>query len=326
MNTSLYNRYIAAKIAKTHNDPYFFKWNPNSPKEIFDPLSDSNIRINRVYASPAVILFFYPFSALKFSTLKMIWMLLEWLFIILAILLLANSSNIDANKRMIFAILLLIFPNSYFWTTHLIKGAFFIFFIFGVALYIFLYKKRREYKIFSSFLLGFISLFYPASMVFALFVFARKKFSEISFFISGCLLNFIVTSLILGKNIWFSYLKMLQIHILEKIPYQLPIEMQFKSDLADLLKEKLLYIMNDRKLYDFTLYFQDKTIFYLLLSAILLIFIYLFYKSKTFERRFFFTLLTMIFLQIIMPVPFYLYHNLIFMPIIALYIIDVKTV
>ena len=106
MNTSLYNRYIAVKIAKIHYDPYFFKWNPNSPKEIFDPLADSNIRINRIYASPAVILFFYPFSALKFSTLKMIWMLLEWLFIILAILLLANSSNIDANKRMIFAILL----------------------------------------------------------------------------------------------------------------------------------------------------------------------------------------------------------------------------
>jgi len=168
----LRNRVVGVRVLLNEEDPYFFKWEQDTPEEFVDARDFySNFPMSRLTVPPSVLLLHSPF----------------WI------------------------IGLLIIASSFFWRLHIDKGQIYILFLFMIILSYWLVKKKDNY-ILSGFILGLTVSFRPPVILMGIPFLIKKKWKFIISGITGMLISFVSSLFIAPFPFWKSYFNSMEFH------------------------------------------------------------------------------------------------------------------
>lgn len=77
----LRNRVVGARLMDKGIPPYFFKWNPSYPEELYDPIDNRcNIKNNMITSPPSVLMLLEPLGRLSYMHICRIWIVIHYIF------------------------------------------------------------------------------------------------------------------------------------------------------------------------------------------------------------------------------------------------------
>ncbi|MCK5050856.1 MAG: DUF2029 domain-containing protein [Candidatus Cloacimonetes bacterium] len=208
----LRNRVVGVRVLSDGEDPYFFKWDQNTPEEIVDARDFySNFPMSRLTVPPTVLLLHLPFASIPYKTQQILWAFIQWLLLLLSIILLSNTTYSIIKKKIIWIMGLLIIASSFFWRLHIDKGQIYILFVFLIILSYWLVKKKDNY-ILSGFILGLTASFRPPVILMGIPFLINKKWKFIFSGLAGILISFVSSLVIAPLSIWKSYFNSMEFH------------------------------------------------------------------------------------------------------------------
>ncbi len=208
----LRNRVVGVRVLLNEEDPYFFKWEQDTPEEFVDARDFySNFPMSRLTVPPSVLLLHSPFASIPYKTQQILWAFIQWLLLLLSIILLSNTTDSIIKKKIIWIIGLLIIASSFFWRLHIDKGQIYILFLFMIILSYWLVKKKDNY-ILSGFILGLTVSFRPPVILMGIPFLIKKKWKFIISGITGMLISFVSSLFIAPFPFWKSYFNSMEFH------------------------------------------------------------------------------------------------------------------
>ena len=245
----LRNRIVGSRLLIEGLDPYFFQWNSNLSPRLLDPLNDSSFTRTRVTVTPAVLFLYCSIAKLSYLKIRIIWLIVQWLFLLTTILIFVKLSSSKLQAKLVIILGLLFFSGSLFWRIHIERGQTYILYTFLLAVSYFLLKQSFKYRqILSGIFLGFtITTRLPIILVLLPFLIYRKL-SFITGAIVGIILSITVSWPVCNLKIWQSYLKSMLGITQFFAKYQTPDVAVFKQK-ANNIYPKVIEGMNNLKRY-----------------------------------------------------------------------------
>lgn len=208
----LRNRVVGTRVLLDEEDPYFFKWEQNTPEEFVDARDFySNFPMSRLTVPPTVLLLHSPFASIPYKTQQILWAFIQWLLLLLSIILLSSTTDSIMKKKIIWIIGLLIVASSFFWRLHIDKGQIYILFLFMIILSYWLIKKKDN-QILSGFILGLTASFRPPVILMGIPFLIKRKWKFILSGLAGMLISFVSSLFIVPFSIWKSYFNSMEFH------------------------------------------------------------------------------------------------------------------
>ncbi|MEA2095910.1 MAG: glycosyltransferase family 87 protein [Candidatus Cloacimonadota bacterium] len=208
----LRNRVVGTRVLLDGEDPYFFKWNQDTPEEIVDARDFyPNFPMSRLTVPPTVLLLHSPFASIPYKTQQILWAIIQWILLLFSILLLSNTTDSIVKKKILWIIGLLVIASSFFWRLHIDKGQIYILFLFMITLSYWLIKKKDN-QILSGFILGLTASFRPPVILMGIPLLIKKRWKFIFSGLAGMLISFVSSLFIAPLSIWRSYFNSMEFH------------------------------------------------------------------------------------------------------------------
>ena len=312
-------------------DPYNYNWNDSMSEKLLDPKEGHPPGPSRSTYSPSLLTFYIPLSFLPYKIIRHLWWAVEWILMFSSIGLLCSIIK-DKNKKFYFlSISLFFFCSSYMWRLHLERGQYYVILIFILSLIIVYLKEWQKYRKRIGFFLGFLVSLRITYLPIILYMIIFKKF-KIAFSAIITFLSIVIfTSLISGSNIWQSYLN--NINEWEQILVDPSNRSAHEWKSSYPVNAEGLNFRNflERKSYNESLWLRLKNDFkivydydinnYIIILLNLIFILIAFFKSKKSD----FMLVFLLMLFFINMFSFlgpqrHLYTNIIFLPMIAIFI------
>ncbi len=87
----LRNRVVGTRLLLEDEDPYFFKWQQDTPEELVDARDFySNFPMSRLTVPPSILVLHAPFTSIPYKTQQILWAFIQWLLLLLSIFLLVD--------------------------------------------------------------------------------------------------------------------------------------------------------------------------------------------------------------------------------------------
>ena len=206
------NRVVGVRVLLDGEDPYFFKWEKNTPEEFVDARDFySNFPMSRLTVPPTVLLLHFPFASIPYKTQQILWAFIQWLLLLLSIILLSNTTDSIIKKKIIWIIGLLIIASSFFWRLHVDKGQIYMLFAFLIILSYWLVKKKNN-QILSGFILGLTVSFRPPVILMGIPFLIKRRWKFIFSGLAGMLISLVSSLFIAPISVWKSYFNSMEFH------------------------------------------------------------------------------------------------------------------
>ncbi|BAZ09047.1 hypothetical protein NIES4071_08530 [Calothrix sp. NIES-4071] len=202
----LRNRVVGARLLIRGLDPYHFKWSPGNDERLLDPLDWPTIPVTRTTVNPSILLFHSIFANLPYFTQRIIWLVIQWFFLIASVFILIKNNLHDLRTKSILITILVFISGSLLWRLHIDVGQFYIVYVFLLALAYQCFNSEVKYRnALGGFFIGLAACFrFPIIiMVLPMIIFKKVKMltsTLLSFF--SCLL---VSVLLTGLQVWQNY-------------------------------------------------------------------------------------------------------------------------
>ncbi len=208
----LRNRVVGTRVLLNGEDPYFFKWEQDTPEEIVDARDFySNFPMSRLTVPPTVLMLHSPFASIPYKMQQILWAFIQWLLLLLSVILFSNTTDSIIKKKILWIIGLLIIASSFFWRLHIDKGQIYILFVFLISLSYWFAKREKNY-ILSGFILGLTASFRPPVILMGIPFLIKRKWKFIISGLAGIIISFISSLFIAPFSIWKSYFNSMEFH------------------------------------------------------------------------------------------------------------------
>jgi len=105
----LRNRVVGVRVLLDGEDPYFFKWEQETPEEIVDARDFySNFPMSRLTVPPTILMLHAPFAGVTYKTQQIFWAIMQWILLLMSIIMLSNTTDSIIRKKVIWIIGLLL--------------------------------------------------------------------------------------------------------------------------------------------------------------------------------------------------------------------------
>ncbi|HPR17877.1 MAG TPA: glycosyltransferase 87 family protein, partial [Candidatus Cloacimonadota bacterium] len=193
-----------------HKNPYFYKWQDADSVKLLDPRDNPHSEVNRVTVPPTVLQLFAPLSLLKYSTIRQLWLILQWIMFLAAIMIFSGSVQNKTTKRLIWICSLFFIGTSFFWRLHVERGQIYIFYVFLFGLFYWFFAKKSD--MIAGILLGLLIALRPTFIIVIIPLLLLKKWKLSIFSVIGICLTICLSILISGWDVWANYLTAMDIH------------------------------------------------------------------------------------------------------------------
>jgi len=232
----LRNRVVGTRVLLSGEDPYFFKWNNNTPEEMVDARDlYSDLPVSRLTVPPSVLLLHTPFREIPYKTQQIIWAIMQWLLLLISIILLSSLTESTVKKKIIWIIGLFLIASNYYWRTHIDKGQIYILFVALIIVAYWVLEKKKD-DILSGFILGITASFRPTVILFGIPFLIKKRWKFIVSGITGILLSLSLSLIITPLSVWKSYFRSVEFHEKFHLLIIQPIYQLYKSQIVDGVK------------------------------------------------------------------------------------------
>lgn len=137
----LRNRVVGARMQKDGLSPYFYKWKKGDGLRYYDPNNFDSLRVSNITASPFFHYLLYPISDLPQRTISVIWLIAEYLMLVIIVLLaLALATTRLQQWLVIITACLLLLTEA--WKMHMGKGQNYICIVLGAMLFYYCLRKK----------------------------------------------------------------------------------------------------------------------------------------------------------------------------------------
>jgi hypothetical protein len=200
------------------HSPYFYKWKSLDGIRYYDRQNFSNLSFSNVTATPFFHQLLYPIANLPQRSLSKLWLVLEYLSVILMVVLALRMVSTQRNKIVVLlTALLFLFTNA--WTRHVWLGQLYIFV--PLLAMLFYYFLTRPHSLLNASLAGIfavsIVLIRPTTVLFLLpFLLLIRRYSGkylLSFFMSDLIILLLAFGSSSSRMYWSDYRKALSEHV-----------------------------------------------------------------------------------------------------------------
>ena len=154
MNTLKYgaidlrNRVVGTRLLLKGEDPYYFKWNNDTPEYYIDARDFfKDLPVSRVTITPTFLLLHAPFAKINYKTQQILWAIFQWIMLIFIIVIFTKITDSEIRSKIIWIIGLLLIAGSFFWRLYIEKGQLYIFYVFLIVLAYWISKKDFKYNL-----------------------------------------------------------------------------------------------------------------------------------------------------------------------------------
>jgi len=190
MSNDLRNRVVAAGLLNEGINPYFYKWTPGESIKYLDPRDFPSRSVSRVTVPPTVLVIQSMFIELSYKVQKYLWLLFQWLALLLSIFFLTADIKDKNNKILLSLSMLVIFSGAWFWRFHVDAGQLYIIYVmlFSASYYI-MKKNNNSNSFISGLILGFLAGLRPNAIIFFIPLIVLRKIRVMLGVFLGFLIN-----------------------------------------------------------------------------------------------------------------------------------------
>lgn len=199
--------------ALQHNQKeiYFYKWQKGDAEKYFYYSQRPTQLINGITATPLLLWTHSALISLSYCDIKLVWLVIELLFLFASVLLLLQSTAKFEKKIVILFGFILFFACSPNWFVHIESGQVYIIFAFTFSLYYWLDKKDFIHKkYYQSILISLTIFFRPILIISVLYFLFKRDFEIIKKGIVSFLIIGTLTLFLYPISNWVSYQKAMQ--------------------------------------------------------------------------------------------------------------------
>ncbi|MCF7815158.1 MAG: glycosyltransferase 87 family protein [Candidatus Cloacimonetes bacterium] len=207
----LRNRVVGARVWLDGRDPYFTKWDENTPDYFLDGRDYFyDLPVSRCTVTPSFLMLHLPLASINYKTQQYIWFILQELMLLTTIYILAFLAK---NKFKLVLIIGFLFQfGAYFWRFHVANGQIYVLFLFMITLAYLFVKSNLKYSSFwAGLILGITATWRPPLLIMGIPFLIFKKWKLISGGFCGIVLGFVSSLFINGIDIWRSYFAAMKI-------------------------------------------------------------------------------------------------------------------
>ncbi len=206
----LRNRVVGARLLLDGSDPYYTKWDENTPEYFLDGRDFYGLPVSRCTVTPALLALHVPLAKLPYKTQQYIWFALQEILLLASIFLLAKMAK--ERYKFILIIGFMFQVGGYFWRFHVANGQVYILFLFMLILaYIIAESKRKSSSFWSGFLLGFTVSWRPPVLIMGIPLLIYRKWKMLFGGFCGVVSGILSSFLIAGIETWQSYFSAMKI-------------------------------------------------------------------------------------------------------------------
>ncbi|MDO9577107.1 MAG: glycosyltransferase family 87 protein [Candidatus Cloacimonadales bacterium] len=207
----LRNRVVGTRNLLVENDPYYTKWDVETPEYFVDGRDYQWLPVSRCTVPPSFLVLHVPFAKISYKTQQYLWFAAQELLLIFSILLLAKAAG--KKYKIVLIIGFMFFLGSSFWRFHVANGQIYILFVFIITAAYLVAKSTFKYRDFwSGFILGLAASWRPPMILMGLPFIFYKKWKLIFGGIAGIIVGFLSSLLLTGISTWQSYFSAMKIH------------------------------------------------------------------------------------------------------------------
>lgn len=202
----LRNRIVGSRLLMKGLDPYHFKWTPEFPETLLDPLDKPASPVTRTTVTPSVLVLLTPIAILPYKTIRLLWFIFQWTALLLCLYIFSKSSKSSEKAKLIWFICLVFIAGSHAWRFHIERGQIYILYvvILTVAYRLFLASDRWS-SIFSGLLIGLVASMKFTVIFFGLPLLIYRRWKSLIGALAGFILGFVGPIFLGGIQIWISY-------------------------------------------------------------------------------------------------------------------------
>jgi hypothetical protein len=208
---ALRNRIVSARYMHAGQDPYFSKWHEGQSDKFLDPIDSPELEVNRCTVPPSLLLIHEPLALLDYSSIKIIWFLLQVAALgLIIILFLKLASGREERELVIIAATFIIVSDS--WHLHVERGQMYIFY--ALLLTIAYWLSQKKFKLSSEasgFVLGISTWLRPTLILMNIPLLIAGKWRMIAGHMAGLLSGLIISLLAGQQAAWESYFKAMKL-------------------------------------------------------------------------------------------------------------------
>lgn len=170
----LRNRVVGTRNLLAGNDPYYTKWDVDTPEYFVDGRDYQWIPVSRCTVPPSYLVLQAPFKKISYKTQQYLWFVAQELMLIFSILLLAKAAG--KRYKIVLIIGFMFFLGSSFWRFHVANGQIYVLFVFVITMaYIVAKSACKNRDFWTGFFLGLVTSWRPPLILMGLpFIFYKK--------------------------------------------------------------------------------------------------------------------------------------------------------
>ena len=176
----LRNRIVGARLQKDGIPPYFHKWEKGDGLRYYDPQNFDTLKVSNITATPFLHQLFYPLADLPQRKISKIWLGIEYLVLLAAVIIFFSFAK--NNKRKIAIVLVTaLFLYTSAWTNSIAAGQIYLLIPFFALLfyYCIVRKEKIIFAAFAGINAAILLLIRPTAIFFLLpFLFIIKQYNR----------------------------------------------------------------------------------------------------------------------------------------------------
>ncbi len=210
----LRNRVVGSRLLLKGEDPYYFKWDNDTPEYYVDARDFyKDLPVSRVTVPPTFLLLHIPFAKIDYKTQQILWAIFQWMMLIFIIAIFSKMADSEIRSKIIWIIGLLCIAGSFFWRLYIEKGQLYVFYAFLIVLAYWISKKSFKYNLFiSGFILGLTISLRPPVILMGIPLLIFRKWKALIGSILGMIIGISSSFIVADLSIWKSYFSAMKIH------------------------------------------------------------------------------------------------------------------
>ena len=206
----LRNRVVGARLLLDGRDPYFTKWDEETPDYFLDGRDYYDLPVSRCTVTPSLLLLHMPLAKISYKTQQYIWFALQEILLLVSIFLLAKMAK--EHYKIVLIIGFMFQFGGYFWRFHVANGQIYVLFLFLITLaYLIDGSARKNSSFWSGFVLGITAVWRPPVLIMGLPFLIFKKWKLLLGGICGIFTGFIPSVFFSGWQTWKNYFSAMRI-------------------------------------------------------------------------------------------------------------------
>ncbi len=208
----LRNRIVGARMQMDGKLPYYYKWKHGDGLRYYDPANFDTLAVANITASPFYHILLYPIADFKHSTIKEIWLYLQYILLLLMVVICISLASTSVNKWFVVGMAtLFLFTEA--WINLIVAGQLYL--VIPFLFLLFFYFFRKVDKIYFALVAGLIFivliLIRPNSIVafspFVLLITRYKPKIRVLFFLPVAVVLSCIFFSTSQRDLWVSFNK-----------------------------------------------------------------------------------------------------------------------